>query len=53
MLADALALVSGDRGAGNQAGLRVFAHDQAVGVIAGLFLTDQDAVVDQLLQVCR
>jgi hypothetical protein len=50
VLADAVAVVVGDRGGGDQAGLGVFAHDQAVGVVAGLRVADQDAVGDQL---CR
>ena len=47
VLADAVAVVVGDRRGGDDAGLHVPAHGQPVGVVARRRIADQDAVGDQ------
>ena len=53
MLADAVAVVVGDRSGGHEAGLDMLAHGHPVGVIARRRIADQDAVGDQPVEIFR
>ncbi len=53
VLADAVAVVVGDRGGGHEAGLDMVAHGHPVGVVARRRIADQDTVGDQALEIFR
>jgi hypothetical protein len=53
VLADAVALVGGDRSSSDQPGLDVLAHDQPIGVVAWVRITAKHPAVDQATENSR